>query len=332
MPAACADATAQPLLIAPPSSYQVRALNPPEKSPLLRRLQAAPPLAILGLALLLIAGAGAADWYSGSDVAFTVIYLLPISLVAWFLGRVALTLVMVVCAATWLVVDIGSHAYARHATVEIINLILELGIFLSFALLLTSLRRRLELERELARTDMLTGLGNRRAFWDAAERELERCRRFREPFSIAYLDIDDFKGVNDRLGHRAGDELLQAVGSTLQKGIRRVDMAARLGGDEFALLLPGTDAAGAAVLLGKLRQQLTAGLQSTFRVGCSVGCLTVLDAPADVDEIVARADAVMYEVKRSSNSEVRVEVFPVPDGTAVAPPARRRRPRGDTAS
>lgn len=302
------------------------------RSPLLRRLQAAPRWSIACLSLLLIAGAGAADWYSGNDIAFTAIYLLPISLAAWLLSRGAMLAVTVLCAGTWLLVDAASHEFSRHPGIELVNVLFELGVFLFFGFLLRALRHALVSAQRLAQTDALTGLRNRRAFWDAAQRELERCRRFRQPFTVAYIDVDDFKGVNDRLGHRVGDELLQAIALTLQQGIRGIDTAARLGGDEFALLQPGTDAIGAGTLLGKLRDQLASGLRATCQVGCSVGCLTVLEAPKDVEELVARADAVMYAAKRSASQHWRQETYPQASEQPLAPRSRRRRASGDVAS
>jgi diguanylate cyclase (GGDEF)-like protein len=302
-----------------------------DRSPLLRRLQAAPRWFVAALSLLLIAGAGAADWYSGNDIAFTAIYLLPISLAAWMLSRGAMLLVTILCAGTWLLVDAASHEFMRHPGIELLNVVFELGVFLCFGFLLSALQRVLATEQERARTDSLTGLRNRRAFWDAAEQELERCRRFGQPFSVAYIDVDDFKSVNDRLGHRVGDELLQAIALALQQGIRGIDVAARLGGDEFALLLPGTDAVGAGILLGKLREQLASGLRATCQVGCSVGCLTVREAPEDVEELVARADAVMYAAKRSPGQHWRQATYPQPAEQPLTPRSRRRA-RGDVAS
>lgn len=294
---------------------------------MLRWLETGPRWQQLLLSCACIALAGVADHLSGADIAFTAIYLVPISLAAWALPRLHMLLVTLACAATWLAVDIIDHQLPRHPATEVINLGFELGVFLGFGFLLVSLRHHLEAARELARTDPLTGLANRRAFWHAAEDELERCRRFGQPFSIAYFDVDDFKGVNDRYGHRTGDELLQAIASTLQQGVRRVDLVARLGGDEFVLLLPGTGREGAAVVLDKLRGLLVAGLRSTFRVTCSAGCLTVTAAPPDVDELVAHTDAVMYRAKGTGRGEVLHEVYPAEvanDGVR-----RRRSPTSD---
>lgn len=299
---------------------------------MLRGLRAAPQWVIAGLSAILIALAAAADWYSGNDIAFTAIYLLPISLAAWLLSRGAMVFVTLLCAGAWLWVDAASHEFAQHPVVELINVAFELGIFLGFGFLLSYLRRALEAAQQSASTDALTGLENRRAFWTAAGEELERCRRFGQSFSIAYIDVDDFKGVNDRFGHRVGDELLQAIANTLRRAVRRVDTAARLGGDEFALLLPGTDAAGASVLLVKVRDQLAADLQATFRVGCSIGCLSVVEAPDDVDELVAHADALMYAAKRDRGANIRHATWPAVPGRSVPQRQRVERASGDVAS
>src|SRR6185312_6159583 len=105
----------------------------------------------------------------------------------------------------------------------------------------------------LARIDALTGVANGRTFYDLARVELCRFQRTGRPFTVAYLDLDNFKQVNDRLGHPAGDDLLRRVAQVLRDNTRVLDVPARLGGDEFALLLPETDAEDALPVLSKLR-------------------------------------------------------------------------------
>src|SRR5437773_2624774 len=111
-------------------------------------------------------------------------------------------------------------------------------------------------ERELARRDALTGAPNARAFYELAGAEIARARRYIHPFSVAYLDLDDFKLVNDRLGHLAGDAVLRSVARALGGVLRASDVVARLGGDEFAVLLPEAGAAPARLATDKLRQAL----------------------------------------------------------------------------
>lgn len=276
----------------------------------LDRLAAAHPGAVWAFALLLAGLVTTADWWSHAEVAASLAYLVPIAVVAWARGRLAAAVMAGTCAGAWLTVDVMTHGDLAASATEIANFLVLLVAFLLTGQVLARLRGRLERERWLARTDPLTGIHNRRAFWNATKRELERCRRFAEPFSVAYLDIDGFKGVNDRFGHAAGDQLLRRIASLLQQELRQLDMVARLGGDEFALLLPGTNVFGASTVLTRLRDLLrSAPWRSQYAIDCSIGCVTVLVAPADVDAVVARADQLMYSMKRTGRGELRHEVL-----------------------
>jgi diguanylate cyclase (GGDEF)-like protein len=177
-----------------------------------------------------------------------------------------------------------------------------------FAALVAALRRRLDTEGRLARTDPLTGLLNLRAFSERAALELERARRSGRPLTVAYLDVDGFKAVNDRLGHVAGDHLLAGIGAALRSGVRAVDAAARLGGDEFVVLLPETGTEAAAELLARLRTRLEAGgARSGGVVSFSIGAVTFTTPPSDVDALVRRADDLMYAVKADGRNGLRHE-------------------------
>src|SRR5207245_1247959 len=126
----------------------------------------------------------------------------------------------------------------------------------SFAVLvISSLQRSLGRERELARIDPLSGVSNRRGLHERAAIEVARARRTSEPLSMVYLDIDDFKALNDRFGHAAGDEVLRQLGRTLVEETRESDVVARMGGDEFVLVLPNTKEDGAEVVLEKVRDR-----------------------------------------------------------------------------
>ncbi len=275
----------------------------------------------------MVAVVSAADWFSGADVAASLAYLLPIALMGWGGGRVSVSILAAVCALAWLGIDLCTHGSEIVTSLKVIDLIVLTTAFLSFGLVLAALRGRLDRERHLAHTDPLTGVHNRRAFWNAAARELERCRRHREPFSLAYLDLDGFKAVNDRHGHGVGDDLLREVAATLQQDLRQLDMLARLGGDEFALLLPGTDGPGAATVMQRLRERvLRAPWRQGHDIDCSIGCLTVVQAPSDVATIIERADQMMYAMKRAGRGRTLHEVVgPSPASATVSVPPRRPR-------
>src|SRR5204862_6902277 len=103
-------------------------------------------------------------------------------------------------------------------------------------LILNSLKETLEREQLRAHRDDLTGLYNRRAFVELGKAELARARRYNHPMAVAFIDVDDFKLINDHFGHEVGDELLKTVGRTLSHSLRSTDLIARLGGDEFIVL------------------------------------------------------------------------------------------------
>jgi diguanylate cyclase (GGDEF)-like protein len=185
-----------------------------------------------------------------------------------------------------------------------------LGTAVAMVVTLAALKGRLEAEELLARTDSLTRIANRRAFFEAAALELERARRHGRPITVAYLDLDDFKNVNDRLGHAEGDALLVTVGKTLRSATRAVDAVARLGGDEFGLILPETDAATAEGILSRLHAALLAAMEDGAQgTGFSIGAAVFLVPPRDVDELTARADELMYMAKRASKGSIRIGVF-----------------------
>jgi diguanylate cyclase (GGDEF)-like protein len=144
---------------------------------------------------------------------------------------------------------------------------------------------------DLAHTDELTGLPNRRAWEAELDRGLARARRTREPVSIAVIDIDRFKSINDAYGHPGGDGLLVAVARSWRAVLRPDDVPARIGGDEFAVLLAGCTEAEAAVVIRRLREQMPAPYS------CSVG-LATWDFDELADRLMLRADNALYDAKR----------------------------------
>jgi diguanylate cyclase (GGDEF)-like protein/PAS domain S-box-containing protein len=167
-------------------------------------------------------------------------------------------------------------------------------------------------EIEAATTDGLTHLANRRACCAAGETELRRARRHQRPLALAYLDLDNFKAVNDSLGHEVGDAVLVTIAALLKGNVRTSDLVARLGGDEFAVLLPETDALGAQVVLDKVRSalrdtfakvsaRLAPGL-ATRSVGCSIGLVALGDEHKNFDDLLRAADHRMYQAKRAARA------------------------------
>lgn len=160
-------------------------------------------------------------------------------------------------------------------------------------------------------TDSLTGLANRRQFYEVLGREYERAQRFGQPLSLILLDIDDFKLINDSRGHLAGDAVLHSVAATLAEVIREIDLAARYGGEEFAVLLPQTGPEGAANLAERLRSEIAArsirfGTEEIAGVTASFGVAAGPVNDQTQIDLIASADAALYQAKREGKNHVTV--------------------------
>jgi diguanylate cyclase (GGDEF)-like protein len=165
--------------------------------------------------------------------------------------------------------------------------------------LVCEVERQARQVRELARSDELTGLPNRRAWNDELPRALERARRDHQPIAVAILDLDHFKLFNDAYGHPGGDRLLKAASAAWHGTLRKVDLIARYGGEEFVLLLPGADAAhGYAALT---RMLAATPQRQTFSAG-----LVVWDGEETSDELVQRADEALYLAKNRGRNRIEM--------------------------
>ena len=161
--------------------------------------------------------------------------------------------------------------------------------------------------RELAVTDSLTGVYNRRYLLDFLARELKRCARYEHVVALLLLDVDQFKNYNDAYGHLAGDEALRQVAGVLRRNMRAVDLVARYGGEEFAVVLPETTGPGAYAVAEKLRAAIEAHPFPFGRLSASLGLATCGAADTvDPDRFIAMADQALYEAKRSGRNCVRV--------------------------
>lgn len=172
------------------------------------------------------------------------------------------------------------------------------------ALALTAMQR-------LASEDGLTGLMNRRALIEALQREVERCRRKASALSVVMIDLDHFKDVNDRHGHAMGDAVLRGVASTLRSGIRAVDIAGRYGGEELCLVLPDTDAAGAATVAETLRAAVAAQPYEdgghSVSITASFGVATFdKEGRNSADLLLRAADEALYAAKTGGRNRVSV--------------------------
>lgn len=261
---------------------------------------------ILGIILLVVVGI--IDYLTGPNFSLSVLYLIPVLFVAWYAERFIGIAISFVAALVWLVAGLSAKKYYEHPVELYWNDMMELIFFLIVSLLISALRCSLQREKEMANTDYLTKVPNRRCFYEFAEMELNRSIRYQHPLSVIYLDIDNFKRVNDSMGHSAGNTLLRLVADTFIDNIRSTDMVARLGGDEFALLLPESGPESAKNVIHKALKSLKEVMKDDWPVTFSIGMVTFLNPPASVDSMLKHADNLMYAVKAAGKGSIRHEV------------------------
>ncbi|HZI17933.1 MAG TPA: GGDEF domain-containing protein [Pyrinomonadaceae bacterium] len=272
---------------------------------------------ITGAGLALVGLLSLASHLCGPDVSLLVFYTAPVFMASWYAGRRAGYLMCAACAAFWFAAASQMHEHFPSPLVPYWNAAVSTALLALLAYLVTAFRRSLEHERELASTDFLTGALNGRSFVALAEAEIRRARRSGQHFSVAYMDVDDFKQVNDRLGHSAGDRLLRTVADAVRSNVRDVDAVARVGGDEFAVLMPQTDGHAARVAVARLRRHLLAAARTEgWPVTFSFGVVTWPTPPPSVDEMLRAADELMYAAKRRGKNGVCAEVAHEPANAA----------------
>lgn len=267
------------------------------------------PFTWIGTSLLIIVGIGIADFETGREFGFSIFYLIPIVLVTWSFGRNFGFAFCIIATITWFIVDdLSGQAYSQ-PIIGYWNAIMRFGFFVLATLLLPALQA-LESEKNIARLDYLTGIANRRHFFELAQAELNRSQRYKHPFTIAYIDLDDFKLVNDQYGHIIGDKLLCAIVYRAKKQLRNTDIMARLGGDEFILLLPEMGQDTALLTVSKIRSSLLDEMRSNgWPVAFSIGVLTYQSGGISTEELVKRADKLMYTVKNNGKNAISYEIY-----------------------
>jgi len=269
--------------------------------------------AICAISVLTTGVIGTIDFITGYEISTALFYMLPVAIAAWYGSRTLGVVVSLLAAATWLITDIGAGQQYSHPAILPWNTFVRLAIFLIMALLLAAFRGLLRAEALAAKTDHLTRALNLLGFRERFAEEYARSARFGRAFSLAYLDIDNFKQVNDSLGHAAGDEALVAVARILRENLRRTDVVARLGGDEFAVLFPETGSGAVREAFAHVHQRLLEDIQGrNWPVSFSVGVVSFERVPASLDQALAVADEIMYGIKRSTKNAVIYRTWPEP--------------------
>ena len=271
---------------------------------------------VLGLAV--IAGVACLDYAGGARLLLSIFYLLPVMMVAWWTGSTLYgLLVAFASAAAGPVVAYLLDFSAVSLPVSLWNNGVRLTVFCVVLYLLHRTRRLNARLEEMAMSDELTGLANLRAFRQLAAQEIERSARYAHELSLAYIDIDHFKTINDGRGHLEGDRVLQALAGVAKATARTSDTVARLGGDEFVILMPETAAEVAGAVAKRLLEVVPKGVgRDGIPVTCSIGLASFRQAPSSVELMLAAADELMYAAKADGRNRLRQAVF---DGQTSLP-------------
>jgi diguanylate cyclase (GGDEF)-like protein len=269
----------------------------------IRFLDSRSPSEAAALGFTLLASVGTLDYITGYEISFSLFYLIPIIIVALNAQRRTSLLFCWVATAVWLFVDIKSgHSYSS-SLIPIWNACVRLGLFLLMSYLLSELKVHLNQQYELASRDDLTGVLNTRAFREHSRSLLELADRYAHPLVLAYVDVDNFKAINDMLGHLEGDRVLVSLANTITQCVRVTDVVGRIDGDEFAILLPETDYAAAQSMLGRIRKALEKNAaERHWSIGFSIGVAVYKSAPPTIEEALKYADRIMYRVKKAGKN------------------------------
>ncbi len=239
-----------------------------------------------------------------STARFGILYTIPVLLVTWTEGLVW----GILLAATTTVFREATASVQMPADTplqwRILNGLAYLAVLGVAMAGLQSLRRSQAQLARLVTQDQLTSVLNARAFVARLGQELDRNRRYPRPLALLYMDLDNFKVINDTHGHQTGDAVLRLVADSMRSSVRHADVVGRLGGDEFAVLMPETDAA----LADAAAKRLIAGLRNVFKgtpnVTASIGVVSCAATDASTDDLLRRADQAMYDAKKSGKDRV----------------------------
>jgi diguanylate cyclase (GGDEF)-like protein len=252
----------------------------------------------------LVAGVYALNAKTSSELRLGILYVIPVLLATWHEG-VGWGIAFATFAAL-LRFSAGIDQMPDTTALEIrvlneVAYLVVVGVAIAGLSQLRRTQRKLDL---LATHDPLTNVLNARAFSNELAQELGRHRRYGRPLALIYLDLDDFKKVNDAHGHATGDAVLRLVADAMRSAVRQADVVGRLGGDELGVLMPETDGAVAHAAASRL----AAGIRTVFRgtpsVTASVGVVAVSGTEAGTDELLRKADQAMYEAKRTGKDRV----------------------------
>lgn len=267
-------------------------------------------LLLLVLSYLVVLFIGIIDYLTGPEIALSILYVVPVLLVVLSTNKKQGFIISLVAAAVWLVADLLVRHFYASPVIPWWNAAVRFAFFALITNFASTFKKMYEQEETLARTDFLTGAANRRLLFETAQTKLFDPETLELPFTTIYLDLDNFKKINDTLGHAAGDDILYAVGNIIKQNLRKTDIVARIGGDEFVILLPGADAEDSKEIALKVKEKITEQAnKEKWPLTVTMGCATFLKLPMSVAEIISKADDLMYEAKDAGKNTIKARIW-----------------------
>lgn len=299
-----------------PSIVGLTTMDPGRETPRTRQRTGLARLAWFGVALALVCGIAWIDYVTSTEVLVNSLYFGAIILGAWRSGRAAAITLALASSIGWGLANASAGLQYSSDYIWIVNGSTQGITFGALGLLIVELRERNEKERLLARVDALTGLLNLRALREEAQRELARAKRSGDGLAVAFIDLDNFKQLNDRRGHEEGNAVLRAMAEALGH-LRVTDLRARVGGDEFVAILPATGAEGAELAVGRVLESFgRISAEKSWGVGASAGIRVFTAVPSMIDELLRSADELMYRAKHAGKGHIVTEAAAERDAVA----------------
>ena len=262
---------------------------------------------IVLLSLSWVVGVAVIDTFVPNTIPIMVFYLPPVAVICWTINLQSAITLSLICSLLWILDEAIAPSPADDQVMYWISGV-HFAFFVVITTVLSRLRRANDRAQREALTDGLTELPNGRAFTEACEREIANSRRTEVPLTVAIIDFDSFKQVNDTLGHVEGDRLLKTLAQSMRKAIRAGDTLARLGGDEFGLLLPVTTQTEAETVVRRMQELANRTIrENNWPVSLSIGVVSYDYPPTTVIAAIRQADERMYATKRAGKNAIQFE-------------------------
>jgi len=250
---------------------------------------------------------GFTDFITGTELSFSIFYLLPITIAIFLYGRRLGLVFSFICAVIWIGVDLLSGQQYSNAYIPVWNTLVRLGYFLLHTVTLSKLLELVAEVRDVSFRDPLTKAYNWRYFEEFSNNLIRAFARKRTKVAFAYFDVDNFKRLNDTFGHNIGDQALILLAEIVKNELRKEDLFARLGGDEFVIVLPDVDVKSAEEILKRIKNTLEQEFENKkWAISLSMGCIVFSSLSSTIGPMLKQVDDLMYQVKKGGKNNLKV--------------------------